>query len=109
MAKSSKNAAQQIVDYTELLPTDTASIETLTTETTSEVIEATVEEVVKTPTQEMEELDTKHGKVKSKIIRELHANGMATKDIVKRMQLIYPRFIYQHARNVLNQPLKKGG
>jgi hypothetical protein len=50
---------------------------------------------------------------KSKVIRKLSADGMATKDIVKLFRDAGVKssngnpFIYQHARNVLNQPIKK--
>lgn len=63
--------------------------------------------VVETNEVKMAALATKHQNVKSKMIRELHADGVSTKEITKLMQLVYPKFIYQHARNVLNQKQKK--
>lgn len=59
------------------------------------------------PQVDMKALETKHDKVKSKMIRELAAGGMKTADITKAMKTLYPEFLYQHARNVLNQKTKK--
>ena len=44
---------------------------------------------------------TKYG-TKSAAIRALHAEGIPTADIARRLGIIY-----QHARNVLKQPLKR--
>lgn len=49
-------------------------------------------------------LDEQGFKTKSAKIRKLHAEGMSTSEIAKQIGVIY-----QHARNVINQPLKKAG
>jgi len=46
-------------------------------------------------------------KTKSAVIRHLHGEGLKTAEITTTMKTVFPNFIYQHARNVLNQPLKK--
>lgn len=46
-------------------------------------------------------------KTKSGVIRYLAGEKLSTADITKTMKTVFPNFIYQHARNVLNQPLKK--
>lgn len=74
------------------------------------VTDATNTEVTKeqvATTVDMAALNTKHAGVKSKMIRELHAGGMSTAAITKHMQTVFPKFIYQHARNVLNTQVKK--
>lgn len=98
------------IDYSLLTPTTME-----TTETTNEtVVEGnTVLKTGETP----EKIDVL-GMIssmgsKSKVIRKLSADGMATKDIVKLFREAGVKssngnpFIYQHARNVLNQPVKK--
>lgn len=77
-----------------------AQVITETTETTSVATEQTNK-------RDMNALATKHQSVKSKMIRELAAEGLKTSEITKLMQTLYPKFIYQHARNVLNQKTKK--
>lgn len=44
---------------------------------------------------------------KSKVIRYLKSEGLSTSQITKTMQTVFPKFLYQHARNVLNQKTKK--
>lgn len=63
--------------------------------------------VTEVAARDMSALALKHGNVKSKMIRELHGEGIKTAEITKLMKEVFPKFIYQHARNVLNQPLKK--
>lgn len=46
-------------------------------------------------------------KTKSGVIRYLASEGLKTGEITKVMKTEYPNFIYQHARNVLNQIVKK--
>jgi len=61
---------------------------------------------VATKTYDIKQMMADH-KTKSAVIRLLAADGLKTSDIVKTMKTEFPNFIYQHARNVLNQPLKK--
>jgi hypothetical protein len=110
MSKKNRNTAQVVesqVETTEAPATTEAPVATETTEQLVTTESAVAEAAPQTSEQKMIALDEKHGKVKSKMIRELHADGIATKEIVKLMKLVYPNFIYQHARNVLNQQIKK--
>lgn len=64
------------------------------------------EQVVETKTFDMKEINERFGGVKSKMIRYLASENVRTAQITKLMQQVYPDFIYQHARNVLNQKVK---
>lgn len=78
-------------------------------EVTTEVVTTDVvtQDAPQTLGVDMQALNQKHAGVKSKMIRELAAGGMSTAAITKAMQTIFPKFIYQHARNVLNTKVKK--
>jgi hypothetical protein len=68
---------------------------------------ATVETAqVETKTYDMNQINEQFGGVKSKMIRYLASEGIKTAEITKMMKTVYPDFIYQHARNVLNQKVK---
>lgn len=75
---------------------------------TTQKIESTEsnQEKVETKTYDMVELNTRFEGVKSKMIRFLASEGIKTAEITKMMKQVYPDFIYQHARNVLNQKVK---
>jgi hypothetical protein len=60
----------------------------------------------RTEGRDMNAIMTQFGGVKSKAIRFLASEGLKTSEIVKEMKKVYPDFIYQHARNVLNQKVK---
>jgi hypothetical protein len=74
----------------------------------------TVEEIIKQSEpppehgimESMGVLQANH-KTKSGIIRYLHSQGHPTKNITKFMRETYPDFLYQHARNVITNPLKR--
>lgn len=72
----------------------------------NQVVESTEVTVVETPKYDMSALVEQFGGVKSKVIRFLASQGEPTKNITKLMQSVYPGFIYQHARNVLNTKVK---
>jgi hypothetical protein len=78
-----------------------------TKKNTQAVAVETVTEVVQAPAKKFStnaELEARGFKTKSAKIRALHAEGMGTSAIAKQIGVIY-----QHARNVINQPLKKAG
>jgi hypothetical protein len=77
---------------------------------TNTTIEQPVETTVETQetkqlmtADELNKLLEKHGQKKSPVIRELAKLGFKTSEITKIMQTVFPKFLYQHARNVLNQ------
>lgn len=58
-------------------------------------------------TYDVAQLLIDNGNVKSKVIRYLKSEGKTTAEITKLMKTVFPNFLYQHARNVLNQVVKK--
>ena len=69
-------------------------------------VEAVTTEVVDNTSKfNIVELMATH-KTKSAVIRHLAAQGLKTSEIVTVFKVAYPNFLYQHARNVLNQKLK---
>lgn len=70
---------------------------------------ANIEQVIEVAKVErdMTALMEQFGGVKSKAIRFLASEGLKTAEITKLMQSVFPKFIYQHARNVLNQKVKE--
>lgn len=66
-----------------------------------------VQDAPETKTYDVAHLMSINDNQKSKVIRYLKSEGLSTSEITKTMKTVFPNFLYQHARNVLNQKTKK--